>query len=253
MGLEHRVLSGAMKAALQVLYPPQCLSCGAGVGDTGGVHLCAECWPEARFITGACCDCCGIPLPDDGSGQEEVLVCDDCLAAVRPWSRGRSALVYDGTARRLILALKHGDRLDLAPPMAGWLAQAARPLVQPGMIVAPVPLHLRRLMRRKYNQAAQVSARVARSLGLDHRADLLVRARHTASQDHRDAAERFLNQQDALAVNRRCASLLQGRPVLLVDDVMASGATMTAAAMALLAAGSGPVSVAVLARAVKDH
>ena len=241
MGLEHRVLSGAMKAALQVLYPPQCLSCGAGVGDTGGVHLCAECWPEARFITGACCDCCGVPLPDDGSGPEEVLVCDDCLAAVRPWSRGRSALVYDGTARRLILALKHGDRLDLAP------------LVQPGMIVAPVPLHLRRLMRRKYNQAAQVSARVARSLGLDHRANLLVRARHTASQDHRDAAERFLNQQDALAVNRRCASLLQGRPVLLVDDVMASGATMTAAAMALLAAGSGPVSVAVLARAVKDH
>ncbi|WP_265501847.1 double zinc ribbon domain-containing protein [Paracoccus beibuensis] len=244
-----------MKAALRVLYPPQCLSCGAGVGDTGAgaVHLCAECWPEARFITGACCDCCGVPLPDDGTGREEVLVCDDCLTAVRPWSSGRAALIYDGTARKLILALKHGDRLDLASPMARWLAQAARPLVMADMVVAPVPLHLRRLMRRKYNQAAQVSSRLARDLGLEHRADLLVRVRHTASQDHRDAAERFANQHDALAVNRRCVLALQGRPVLLVDDVMASGATMTAAATALLAAGSGPVSVAVLARAVKDH
>lgn len=244
-----------MKAALRLFYPPQCLSCGAGVADggAGAVHLCADCWPEAAFITGACCDCCGAPLPDDGSGTDMVLVCDDCLGAVRPWTRGRAAMVYGGTARRLILALKHGDRLDLAPPMAAWLAQAAAPLAMPGMIVAPVPLHLRRLAKRKYNQSAQVSGRVARALGLDHQADLLVRVRHTQAQDHRGVADRYANQQDALAVHPRRTAGVAGRPVMLVDDVMASGATIHAAALALLAAGSGPVSVAVLARAVKDH
>jgi len=243
-----------MKAALRLFYPPQCLSCGAGVADggAGAVHLCADCWPEAAFIEGACCDCCGAPLPDDGSGTDMVLVCDDCLGTVRPWTRGRAAMVYGGTARRLILALKHGDRLDLAPPMADWLAQVARPLVVPGMIVAPIPLHLRRLARRKYNQSAQISGRMARMLGLEHRADLLVRRRHTPMQEHRGMAERFANQQDALAVHPRHAAAVAGRPVLLVDDVMASGATIHAAALALLAAGSGPVSVAVLARAVKD-
>ncbi|TGN47909.1 ComF family protein, partial [Paracoccus liaowanqingii] len=115
-----------MKAALTLLYPAQCLACGAGVADggAGAVHLCAACWPDAAFITGAYCDCCGVPLPDDGTGGAQVLVCDDCLTAVRPWTRGRAALVYAGTARRLILALKHGDRLDLAPPLADWLARA---------------------------------------------------------------------------------------------------------------------------------
>lgn len=249
------MLSGAMKAALLLLYPPQCLSCGAGVADSGpgAIHLCPDCWKEASFVTGACCDCCGAPLPDDGTGRAEVLVCDDCLVAVRPWSRGRAAMVYGGTGRKLILALKHGDRLDLAPPMAAWLARAAAPLVQPDMVVAPVPLHLRRLMRRKYNQAAQVSGRLARLLDLPHQADLLTRLRHTPSQDHRGAEDRFANQAGALAVSRRRREGVQGRPVLLVDDVMASGATITAAATALLAAGSGPVSVALLARAVKDH
>ncbi len=260
MGLEHRVLSGAMKATLRLLYPPQCLACGAGVATGGGqeraegpqIHLCTACWPEAEFVTGACCDGCGAPLPDDGTGAAQALVCDDCLGAVRPWSRGRAALVYAGTGRKLVLAFKHGDRLDLAPPLAAWLARAAAPLAQPGMIVAPVPLHLRRLLRRRYNQSAQISGRLARALGLDHRADLLVRRRHTPAQDHRDRAGRFANQEGALAVNPRHRAGLAGRPVLVVDDVMASGATLHAAALALMAAGAGPVSVAVLARAVKD-
>lgn len=238
-----------MKGALRLVYPPQCLGCGAAVAEEGG--LCAPCWREAAFISGAACGRCGVPLPGDG-GAAEGLVCDDCAVIARPWDRAAAALVYAGTGRRLALALKHGDRPDLAPALGRWLAAAAAPLVRPGMVVVPVPVHPRRLLKRRYNQAALLARQVARAHGLAHRPVALRRLRHTPMQDHRGVADRFENQRGAIAVAPREAPRLAGRPVLLVDDVMASGATAAAAAEALAQAGAGPVSVAVLARAVKD-
>ncbi|MCV2448396.1 double zinc ribbon domain-containing protein [Paracoccus sp. DMF] len=244
-----------MKGALRLVYPPQCLCCGAPVGQEGG--LCPACWREAEFIQASCCSRCGVPLPGDGLSDEVdaaagLLVCDDCLAVQRPWLRGRAALVYRGTGRKLALMLKHGDRLDLAPALGDWVARAALPLVRPEMLVVPVPLHLRRLLKRKYNQAEMLSRAVARAHALPHEPRLLRRIRHTPMQDHGSAGDRFANLDGALAVPARMAPRVQGRAVLLVDDVMASGATLAAAAEALRAAGSGPVSVVVLARAVKD-
>lgn len=248
-----------MKGALRLLYPPQCVACGAPVaaaGDGPG-QLCPACFPDLRFVTGPACSRCGAPLPGEGhggdtGGDDPLLCCDDCLAMARPWGQGRAAMVYSGTGRRLVLALKHGDRPDLAGALAGWLARAAEPLIGPDTVVAPVPLHLRRLLKRRYNQSALVADRLARIHGLVHWPDLLIRARHTPAQDHRGVADRFANLADALAVSPRRAAAVADRPVLLVDDVMTSGATLAAATGALLAAGSGPVSVAVLARAVKD-
>ena len=226
---------------------------GGGRRRRWRAELCPDCWRETRFLGGSCCDLCAAPLPDDGSGApEQGLICDDCLTTRRPWQRGRAAFFYGGAGRRLVLALKHGDRPDLAPALAHWLSQAVAPLILPGMIVAPVPLHLRRLLKRRYNQSALVSARVARAQGLDHLPDLLLRQRHTEGQDHRTVSDRFANIAGALAVNPRYAQTVQGRAVLLIDDVMTSGATLAAASQALLDAGSGPISVAVLARAVKD-
>ncbi|WP_347139506.1 double zinc ribbon domain-containing protein [Paracoccus sp. SSK6] len=244
-----------MKGALRLLYPPQCVACGAIVAEGGEDpgQLCPACFPDTRFITGAACARCGVPLPDDGTGADDpTLSCDDCLSIARPWQRGAAAMVYAGTGRKLVLALKHGDRPDLAPALAAWLTRAAAPLIGPDTVVAPIPLHLRRLLKRRYNQAALISSRVARAHRAAHLPDLLLRRRHTPGQDHRGAGERFANVAGALAVNPRRVAQVAGRPVLLVDDVMASGATMAAAAEALLAARSGPVSVAVLARAVKD-
>lgn len=236
-----------MKAGRAILFPPQCLDCGAGVAGDGA--LCPACWREAEFI-GAChCERCGLPLP--GDGEEAGLACDECLVRTRPWDRGRAALVYAGSGRRLVLALKHGDRPDLAPPLGQWLAAAARRLVQPDMVVVPVPLHPRRMMARKYNQAALLGTAVARAHGLRLEAAALRRTRHTPMQDHGSVADRFANVEGAVEVAARIRARLEGRPVLLVDDVMASGATLGAAASALAAAGTGPVSVAVLARAVK--
>ncbi|WP_240602414.1 double zinc ribbon domain-containing protein [Paracoccus endophyticus] len=250
MGLILRGLAAAMKGALGAVFPPQCLSCGEGVAADGA--LCPACWREAEFIGASACARCGVPVPGDAPQSEDeaaALVCDDCLMRDRPWRHGRAALVYGGTGRALVLALKHGDRPDLAPPLGRWLAAAAAPLVRPGMLVVPVPLHPRRMLRRKYNQAALLAAQVARTHGLTHRPALLQRTRHTEMQDHRGVADRFANVAGALRVAPRHTAAVLGRAVLLVDDVMASGATAAAAAEALIAAGSGPVSVAVLARA----
>lgn len=196
-------------------------------------------------------------MPDDGSGDAAQkpanrLLCDDCLATPRPWQEGRAALVYRGTGRRLALMLKHGDRLDLVPALGEWLAQAALPLLRPGMVVVPVPVHLRRLLGRKYNQAEMLARPVARAHGLVHLPGGLHRLRHTPMQDHGSVGDRFANVEGAIAVPAGMAAALRGRPVLLVDDVMASGATLSASAAALAAAGAGPVSILVLARAVKD-
>ena len=237
-----------MQAALHLVYPPQCLGCDAAVTEDFG--LCGPCWRDAAFISGLVCDACGTPLPGDDPGHP--VLCDDCLTLARPWAKGRAALLYRGTGRRLVLALKHGDRVDLAGPAAGWMMRVAGPLVQPGMVVAPVPLHWLRLLTRRYNQSALLSSRIARDAGLAHCPDLLARRRNTRSQEGRDRLGRFRNVADAFRVPPRHVARMANRPVLLVDDVMTSGATLAAAAEACLAAGAASVSVLVLARVAKD-
>lgn len=236
-----------MQAALHLLYPPQCLSCGGLVESD--FALCPDCWRDTPFITGLVCDSCGTPLP----GEDDATVhCDDCLTLARPWDQGRAALVYRDSARNLTLALKHGDRTDLAQAAARWLYRAAQPILRPGMIVAPIPLHWFRLFRRRYNQSALLSAALAKAADLPHIPDLLIRPRRTPTQDGRDRDARFRNVTGAIRAHPRHAPRLKGAEVLLIDDVMTSGATLAAATEACLAAGARRVSIAVLARVAKD-
>jgi predicted amidophosphoribosyltransferase len=237
-----------MQAALHMIYPPQCLNCDALVATDFG--LCGECWRQTQFAAGLVCDLCGVPLP--GTDPGHAVHCDDCLTIARPWVQGRAAIVYADAGRDMVLALKHGDRMDLAQPCAGWMLRAGQPILRPGMVVAPVPLHWLRLLRRRYNQSALLSAAVARGAGLDHCPDLLHRARRTPTQDGRTRDGRFANVQGALRVTPRHAARIRGRPVLLVDDVMTSGATLAAGAEACLAAGAESVSILVLARVAKE-
>jgi predicted amidophosphoribosyltransferase len=237
-----------LQAVLHLFYPPQCLSCDASVVSDFG--LCGSCWRDTPFISGHVCDKCGTPLMGESDGRADL--CDDCMVMVRPWSRGRAALLYKDNARKIVLQLKHGDRLDLARPAADWLMRAARPLLTNDMVVAPIPLHWMRLFKRRYNQAALLSAALAEKAGLDHCADLLIRPKSTRSQDGRDREARFANMTGALRLHPRRQSAIAGRSVLLVDDVMTSGATLSAGAEACLAAGAKQVCVIVLARVAKD-
>lgn len=237
-----------LQAVLHLFYPPQCLSCDASVASDFG--LCGTCWRDTPFIAGHVCDQCGIPLPGEGYGHADR--CDDCLTVARPWARGRAAMLYQDNGRKIVLQLKHGDRLDLARPASDWMMRAARPILTEGLLIAPIPLHWMRLFKRRYNQSALLSAALSRKAGLDHCADLLIRPRSTRSQDGRNREARFANMQGALRLNPRRAAMVRGRDVLLVDDVMTSGATLAAGAEACLAAGAQQVCVIVLARVAKD-
>lgn len=161
-------------------------------------------------------------------------------------------MLYKDNGRNLVLAFKHGDRLDLARPAAAWLLRAARPILRPGMIVVPVPLHWTRLFTRRYNQSALLSRALAVGAGLDHCPDLLVRRQSTGTQDGRSRDGRFANMDGKLTVHPRRQGQIEGREVLIVDDVMTSGATFAAAAEACVGAGAVRVSILALARVAKD-
>ena len=229
---------------LRVLYPAQCLACDALVDAEGA--LCPECWAQTPFVAGLACDGCGAPLPGRSEGAER---CDECLSG-RPWSRGRAALRYGGAGIRMVLALKHGDRPDLARHAGGWMARVGAELIGEGTLLAPVPVHRRRLVRRRYNQAALLAQEVARRTGAPCCPDLLVRTRSTGSQDGRGAAARHENVAGAIAVHPRRSA--EGRAVVLVDDVLTSGATLGACAEACLEGGAARVDVLTLARVVRD-
>lgn len=232
---------------LDLIFPPQCLLCGALVQGAGG--LCGACWRDTPFLLGLGCDLCGAPLIGEDPGSP--VHCDDCRAAQRPWARGRAVMLYDGGARRLVLGLKHGDRLDLVPSLARWMAARAAPLITPETLVVPVPVHWRRLLARRYNQAAVLARALARELAVPDCPDLLTRTRRTQPHEGMGPEARFANVADAFRVTARHRSRLAGRRVLLIDDVMTSGATLSECAAACLAAGATQVEVVVLARAVR--
>lgn len=241
------MLRASFQTAVSLVYPPKCLGCDELVEQDFG--LCGACWGDAHFISGTVCEGCGLPLIGDADGFR--LDCDECMSTPRPWSQGRAALLYKDKARRLVMALKHGDRADLAAPVAGWIARASGPLLRDNPLICPVPLHWSRLIKRRYNQSALIAENLSRLAGLDYWPDMLKRIKATPSLEGKTRAQRFAALQRAIVAHPRHRALMQGRVILLVDDVMTSGATLTACADACRAAGAADVRVAVLARVTR--
>ncbi|TMV07064.1 ComF family protein [Ruegeria sediminis] len=237
-----------IQTAVELIYPPRCLGCGDLV--TSDFGLCGPCWRETPFIGGTICECCGTPLPGETDGHR--IECDDCMQDPRPWGDGRAALLYQGRARRMILALKHGDRPELARPAALWMARAGREILRNVDLIAPVPLHWSRLAKRRYNQSALLAWHLGRETGLPVCPDLLIRTRRTPVLDGKTANERAETLAQAIAPHPRRRHRLAGQTVLLVDDVMTSGATLETCARACLDAGAEQICVLVLARVAKD-
>jgi len=227
-----------------LVFPPSCLACRAAVGAVGG--LCPACWGAMRFIDKPYCERLGTPFDADFGG--EMI---SAAAAEDPpvYRRARAVARFeDGPARRLVHRLKYSDRTDLARPMAAWMARAGGELLAECDVIAPVPLHAGRLLRRQFNQAAALAGAVAAKSGRPLALAALRRVKATKSQVGLTKLSRAANVQGAFAVGDEAA--VRGKRVLLVDDVLTSGATVNAASRALLRAGAKNVDVLVFARVV---
>jgi predicted amidophosphoribosyltransferase len=240
------MLQTGLQTALRMIYPPRCLACGGLVDEDNG--LCASCFGETPFITGLVCDLCGVPLP---GASDEAVHCDDCLALGRPWTQGRAPLRYEGVARKLVLGLKHGDRHEIVGTAADWMIQSLPRRLPDDTLVIPVPLHLTRLLRRRYNQSALLAQAMAKRLDLGFCPDALCRVRRTSSLDGKTREDRFTEVSDAISVSCRGDGALADHPILLVDDVMTSGATLAACAQACHSGRCREIYVSVLARVAK--
>jgi ComF family protein len=243
-----RVAAALRRAGLRVLdvaLPQLCPSCREPVGD--GAGLCASCWSKLSLIEPPYCARLGIPFAyDAGPG----LLSMEAIANPPAYDRARAVVRYDDVARALVHAFKYSDRLDLAPMMGRWMARAGRELLADAGALVPVPLHWRRLWARRFNQSAALARAISASCGVPVAHGGLKRVRATGQQVGRSKAERADNVQGAFRVPAEHQVEIAGRRLVLIDDVLTSGATVDACTRALLRAGAARVDVLVFARVV---
>ena len=239
-----RGLRATLARSLNVALPRLCPSCRDLVTDNG---LCPACWSKVAFIAPPYCPRLGIPFAyDPGPG----ILSMQAIAAPPAFGRARAAVRYDDVARALVHAFKYGDRLDLAPLLGGWMTRAGAELLDGADALVPVPLHWRRLWTRRFNQSAALAAAISHECGVAVAHGALRRVKATQQQVGLSRSERASNVQGAFRVAPAAKTEVAGRRLILIDDVLTSGATADACARVLLRAGASQVDVLVLARVV---
>lgn len=235
----------AFRLALDAALPPLCPSCREPLGV--GAGLCATCWSKLSLIEPPYCARLGIPFSyDPGPG----LLSMEAIENPPAYDRARAAVRYDDVARTLVQGFKYGDRLDLTPMMGRWMARAGHELLAEAEALVPVPLHWRRLWARRFNQSAALAGAIAGLAGVPVLFEALRRVRATPQQVGLNKSERAVNVQGAFRVLPAQKPAVAGKRLLLIDDVLTSGATAEACARALLRAGAAHVDVLVFARVV---
>jgi len=231
-----------LRATVNLALPPLCPACREPVEGRG---LCPACWSKLSFITRPYCERLGIPFVyDPGPG----ILSMEAIADPPSYHRARAAVRFDEVARALVHGLKYGDRLELAPMMGRWISHAGRELLAEADALVPVPLHWRRLWARRFNQSAMLAAAISKESGVPIAAGALKRVKPTAQQVGLNRTERAQNVQGAFRVPPEGKAAVTGRRLVLVDDVLTSGATVDGCARALLRAGAANVDVLIFAR-----
>ncbi len=235
--------AGAARLLADVLWPPRCALCRTAVD---AAHtLCGECFGTLHFIAAPQCRCCGLPFSHAPAGE---LLCGECAATPPPYDCARAALLYDDASRPLVTRLKYGDQPQLALLLARWMRLAGHAALEGAEAIVPVPLHWRRMLARRYNQSLMLARELGTLSGLPVRPEWLVRRKATTPQVGLSRAQRRRNVAAAFAVPQSSLPLVKGKRLVLVDDVMTSGATLQACTRVLRRAGAAEIRVLTLAR-----
>ncbi len=242
-------LKHSADTGLDMLLPPLCVMCEKIVSQSHG--FCAECWRGFTFMASPMCSCCGLPFEYEAQALNDNALCGACLEEQPMFATARSALVYNEPSKNIILPFKHGDRTDYARAMARVMATSAYSLIDQADVLVPVPLYFTRLFLRRYNQSALLVHELSRLTGKPMALHGLVRHRATQIQGHLSRAQRKKNVNNAFSVKPNCIAQIQGKNLLLVDDVLTTGATANACVVALKKAGAARVDVLTFARVVK--
>lgn len=234
------------QAFLQIVLPPTCISCSDIVEMQG--QICGSCWGDVAFIGKYKCHCCGLPFAFD---MGKSAHCQHCIATKPEFKKVRAVCKYEGTGRRLAAKLKFHDKTHIAGSMGRMMFNAGAEVLKGADIIAPIPLHKRRQFWRKYNQAALLANELANyDAEKEYASQLMKRIRATIPQTQLAYAKRQENVEDAFVVDDTID--VQGKTILLIDDVMTTGATMNSCAKSLKDAGAKKVNGLVFARVTVD-
>jgi ComF family protein len=236
-----------LKAFLDILFPPRCHACKAFIPDAGAIHLCAACLDACGLILSPLCKRCGMPFLTAGDDDH---LCGGCITEPPRFTAARSAALFDGPVRELIHRFKYNGRVQLCRPLGLLTGRQLEPFAEAvsADLVIPVPLHLKRLRQRGFNQAVLLGEILARQWRLPHSRANLQRIRWTEPQINLSAAERVANVRGAFAVSKPL--LLKGKRIILVDDVYTTGSTVAECARVLFKAEAAEVCVVTVARAL---
>lgn len=228
---------------LDTLLPPRCPLCRARIVEHG--HLCGGCWSALEPITDPRCSQCSLPFAHESDG----LICGGCLAQPPEFDHAFAPVIYADKGRNLVLALKYGGLFAAAPAMARMMAVSVRSVTHPDYdMLVPVPLHRFRLLARRFNQSQLLASALGKELDIPSQNFGLYRSKATPSQGTLNRSKRFNNVRSAFSVSEKKTVLFEGKRILLVDDVLTTGATASACARTLKKAGAKSVDVVAFAR-----
>ncbi len=240
--MQTGLLHQAAKLAIDTLLPPQSLL--TLENDPMSKRL----WQDVVFLDEPCCQICGHPFEFETSLQS---LCARCSAMPPKYTSARAAMKYDDGSRALVLSFKHGGRTEGLAMFAAQMHRAGRRALDKADYIIPVPLHMHRLIKRRYNQSALLGRALAHICAVSFEPDILMRVKATPSQGGKSVSARRQNVQGAFSIKPKAAHQLKGAHIVLVDDVMTTGATLEACAQVLLRAGAAEVNGLCLARVVR--